>query len=100
MKNDDFLLKSKSYSFFNKEISKNKSLRDALVSFEEVLNIRKNIRIMYNTDDPIKIKSFIGQVINGNKVIEKDYEYVLLIDDTYKKLYEKCKNLLNSKESL
>jgi len=99
MNNDESLLQSNSKKFFAKEMSKNKILRDTLISFEEILNIRKNIRIIYNVDEPEKIKSLIGQTINKHTVIDKDYEYVLLIDNTYKKLYNECKSLLGNIKS-
>lgn len=94
MSEDDVIFNSKAYKYFDKNLLKDKDLRDTLVSFEEVLSIKKNIRSMYNTDDPEKVKSLIGKNINGMEVKEKDYEYVLLIFNTYKNLYDKCKKLL------
>lgn len=96
----DIFQDSKSYKLFYKEMSKNKILRDTLISFEEILNIKKNIRTMYNTDDPNELKSLIGKTINSMVVTEKDYDYALLIHDTYNNLYEKCKLLLGKKSDL
>lgn len=98
MSNDDVYINSKACDFFDKEMSLNKVLRDTLVSFEEVLSIKKNIRSMYNTDDPEKIKKLIGRSINNILVSEKDYIYSLLILNTYNGLYNKCKVLLEEKE--
>lgn len=91
---DDVIFNSKAYKYFDKNLLNDKDLRDTLVSFEEVLSIKKNIRSMYNTDDPEKVKFLIGTNINGMQVKEKDYEYVLLIFNTYKNLYNKCKKML------
>lgn len=95
---DDVILNSRAYKYFDKNLLKDKDLRDTLVSFEEVLSIKKNIRSMYNTDDSEKVKSLIGKNVNGVEVKEKDYEYVLLISNTYKNLYDKCKKLLEEKK--
>ncbi|HFL8824354.1 MAG TPA: hypothetical protein V7791_01575 [Candidatus Azoamicus sp. OHIO1] len=97
MSHDDVFQNSKSYKVFYKEMSKNKVLRDTLVSFEEILNIKKNIRIMYNTDDPIELKKLIGKTVNSIIVTDKDYDYVILVCNTYNNLYEKCKLLLGNK---
>jgi hypothetical protein len=70
-------------------------VRDTLIAFEEILNIRKNIRNIYNTDNPDVIRTFIGKNINGVFVTQKDYDYALLIFNTYTDLYDKCKKLLN-----
>lgn len=95
MINDDLFLKSKAYKYFNKEMIESKLIRDSLVAFEEVLNIRRNIRNIYNTDNPDEVKLLIGKTINGVIVKYKDFEYVLLIYNTYINLYESCKKLLN-----
>jgi len=95
---DNFILNSKTYKFFDKKILKDKEVRDTLISFEELLNIKKNIRNMYNTDDPDKIKKLIGKEINGIMVTEKDFNYSLLIYNTYKNLYTKCKKLLEERK--
>ena len=91
---DDFILNSKTYKFFDKSLLKDKEIRDTLISFEELLNIKKNIRSMYETDDPKKIKTLIGKEINGVVVTEKDFDYTILISNTYKNLYAKCKKIL------
>lgn len=88
--------KSKAYKYFNSEMLENKVIRDTLVAFEEVLHIKKNIRSIYNTDNPDSVKLLIGKNINGISVTEKDFEYVLLIFNTYNALYDKCKKILNS----
>lgn len=95
MINDDLFLKSKAYKYFNKEMIESKLIRDSLVAFEEVLNIRRNIRSIYNTDNPDEVKLLIGKTINGVIIKYKDFEYVLLIYNTYINLYESCKKLLN-----
>lgn len=92
---NEIVLNSKAYKYFSNEMHNNKIIRDTLVAFEEVLNIKKNIRSIYNTDDPNKIKTLIGKTINGVNVTQKDCDYVLLIFNTYVDLYEKCKKLLN-----
>lgn len=91
---DDFFLNSKTYKFFDKDILKDKEIRDTLISFEELLSIKKNIKSIYNTDDPDKIKMLIGKTINGIVVTEKDFNHALLIYNTYKNLYNKCRKLL------
>lgn len=94
---DEVILNSRVYKYFGKNILEDKFLRDTLISFEEVLSIKKNIRSMYNTDDPEKVKFLIGKTVNNIDVKMKDYEYVLLIFNTYKSLYNKCKKLLKEK---
>ncbi len=89
------VLNSKAYQYFNVEMNESKVVRDTLVAFEEVLNIKKNIRSMYNTDKPDEVKALIGKTINGVNVTQKDFDYVLLIYNTYISLYDKCKKLLN-----
>jgi len=91
---DDFFLNSKAYKYFDKNILKDKLVRDTLISFEEVLSIKKNIISMYNTDDPIKVKSLVGKTVNNLIITQKDFEYVLLISNTYNDLYSKCKKIL------
>lgn len=93
---NDVFLKSKAYKYFSSEMKDSKIIRDTLIAFEEVLNIKKNIRSIYNTDDPEKIKLLIGTDINGINVTNKDLNYVVLINDTYNTLYDKCKKLLNN----
>lgn len=93
---NEFFLKSKSYKYFSTEMKENKIIRDTLIAFEEVLNIKKNIRSIYNTDDPEKVKTLIGTIVNGVSVTKKDFDYVLLIYNTYNSLYDKCKKLLNT----
>lgn len=92
---NDIFLKSKAYKYFSSEMKENKIIRDTLIAFEEVLNIKKNIRSIYNTDDPEKVKMLIGTNINGITVTQKDFDYVLLIYNTYNSLYDKCKKILN-----
>lgn len=95
LSDNEFFLKSKSYKYFSAEMKENKIIRDTLIAFEEVLNIKKNIRSIYNTDDPEKVKMLIGTIVNGVSVTKKDFDYVLLIYNTYNGLYDKCKKLLN-----
>lgn len=95
---DEIFFNSRVSKYFDKNILKDKQLRDTLVSFEELLTIKKNIKNMYDTNDPDKIKKLIGKSVNGITVTEKDFEYVLLISDTYKNLYNKCKKLLEDKK--
>jgi len=92
---NDFFLKSKTYNYFEKNLLKNKNIRDTLISLEELLNIKKNIKNIYNTDDPEEIKKNIGQTINNLTITDKDYEYAKLIDEKYKSIYEKSKTILN-----
>lgn len=94
MENDDIFINSKAYKLFGKEMLQDKELRDNLISLEEVLNIKRNINIMYNTDNPIEIKNLIGQTVNNIEVTKKDYEYALLIHNTYNSLYTKCRDIL------
>ncbi len=94
MENDDIFINSRAYKLFGKEMLKDKELRDNLISLEEVINIKRNINIMYNTDDPENIKDLIGKIVNGIKVNKKDYEYALLIHETYTSLYDKCRDIL------
>lgn len=94
---DEVFLNSNAYKYFDKNVLTDKVVRDTLISFEELLSIKKNIRSIYNTDDPDEIKLLIGKTINSVKVTQKDFEYVLLIADTYKNLYCKCKKLLEDK---
>ena len=53
---NDFFLKSKTYKYFEKNLLKNKDIRDTLISLEELLNIKKNIKNIYNTNDQEEIK--------------------------------------------
>lgn len=93
-KDDDFLSKSKTYQYFEKKLLNDKKNRDLLVSLEELLNIKKNIKNIYNTDNPEEIKKLIGKKIKDIEVKQKDYEYSLIIDEKYKAIYEKCKEIL------
>ncbi|HIH2762312.1 MAG TPA: hypothetical protein ACYCC8_01350 [Candidatus Azoamicus sp.] len=65
---NEIFSKSKTYKYFEKEVLNDKIKRDMLVSFEELLNIKKNIKNIYNTDDPNEIKKLIG-------VEKKKYSY-------------------------
>lgn len=85
---------NKAIEFFKENIKKNKKNIKTLMSFEEILLIKKNIRKIYKTDNPEKIKNMIGKKINNICVTEKDFEYSQLINNTYNNLYEKCKNIL------
>lgn len=91
---NDMFLKSKTYKYFEKKILNDKIKRDILVSFEELLNIKKNIKNIYDTDNPNEIKNLIGEKKKNITVTEKDYEYALLIDEKYKIIYKKCKEIL------
>lgn len=91
---NDMFLKSKTYKYFEKKILNDKIKRDILVSFEELLNIKKNIKNIYDTDNPNEIKNLIGKIKKNITVTEKDYEYALLIDEKYKIIYKKCKEIL------
>lgn len=93
-KNEKHFFDSKVLKYFDKNLLKNKIIRDTLISFEEILSIRKNIRIIYGTDNPDDIKLLIDKKINNIMVSQKDFDYVLLINNTYHDLYHKCKNLL------
>lgn len=97
---NDVFLKSKAYKYFSSEMKESKAIRDTLIAFEEVLNIKKNIRSIYNTDDPNQVKMLIGNNINGITVTQKDFDYVFLIYNTYNSLYDKCKKLLNDSVSI
>ncbi|HIH2762642.1 MAG TPA: hypothetical protein ACYCC7_01280 [Candidatus Azoamicus sp. MARI] len=92
---NEIFSKSKTYKYFEKEVLNDKIKRDMLVSFEELLNIKKNIKNIYNTDDPNEIKTLIGEKKNNVLVTEKDYNYALLIEEKYKMMYEKCKEILD-----
>lgn len=92
---NEVFLKSKAYKYFSQEMIESKVIRDTLISFEEILNVKKNIRRIYNTDDPNNIKMLIGKTVNGVCVTQKDFDYVLLIFNTYAALYDKCKKLLS-----
>lgn len=85
---------SKILLFFKKNIVKNEENVKLLIAFEEILLIKKNIRKIFNTDDPEKIKTMIGKKVNNTKIVEKDFKYSELINNTYNDLYEKCKKLL------
>lgn len=91
---NEIFLKSKTYKYFEKDILKDKTKRDILVAFEELLNIKKNIKNIYDTDNPDEIKKLIGGKKKNIVISQKDYEYALLIDDKYKIMYKKCKELL------
>lgn len=95
-KNNTFFSQSKTYKYFEKNLLKDKNKRDLLVGLEELLNIKKNIKNIYNTDDPNEIKALVGKKIKEMEVKEKDYEYVKLIDEKYKDIYEKCKKIIES----
>lgn len=82
--------------YFNKNLLKNKKLKLTLMSFEEILKIKKNIKKIFNTTDPIKIKNMIGKKINNIEINEKDFNYALLIENKYQQLYKKCKKILKS----
>lgn len=97
---NDFFLKSKTYKYFEKNILKDKNKRDILVAFEELLNIKKNIKNMYDTTDPNEIKKMIGEKKNNIDITEKDYEYALLIEEKYKDIYKKCKEILEEKDAI
>ncbi len=88
------IILSKSYKLFGKRMLIDKNLRDTLISFEEILNIKKNIRLIYGTDDPSEIEKLIGKKINNVIVSNKDYDYALIILNAYNDLYKKCKDLL------
>ncbi|HIH2763273.1 MAG TPA: hypothetical protein ACYCC3_01305 [Candidatus Azoamicus sp.] len=91
---NEIFSKSKTYKYFEKNILKDKTKRDILVSFEELLNIKKNIKQIFETDDPDEIKKIIGNEKKNITITEKDYEYALLIDEKYKTMYKKCKDIL------
>lgn len=91
---DNHISKSKTFKYFNKNTLNDTQKRNLLVSLEEILAIKKNIRIMFGTDDSEKLKNFIGKKYNNTLVTKKDYEYSLLISKTYNDLYEKCKQML------
>lgn len=91
---NDIFLKSKTYKYFEKKILNDKTKRDMLVSFEELLNIKKNIKNIYDTDNPNEIKKLIGEKKKNITVSKKDYDYALLIDEKYKIIYKKCKDML------
>lgn len=95
---NDFFLKSKTYKYFEKDMLEDKNKRDILIAFEELLNIKKNIKNMYNTNDPNEIKKMIGEKKNNIEITEKDYEYSLLIEEKYKDIYQKCKKILEEKK--
>jgi hypothetical protein len=92
----ELFIKSRAYKYFNDEVKKDKTLRDSLISLEELLNIKKNIRQIYNTDNPKEIIKLIGMNINGIMVSKKDVKYAEVISNTYNIIYEKCKILLNN----
>lgn len=98
MNEDKLFLRSKCYKYFNNEMQKDKIVRDTLLAFEEILSIKRNIKNIYNTDDPDMIKKLIGKNINGIIVSQKDFDYALLIKNTYDDLYIKCKKLLNGEK--
>ncbi|HIH2763602.1 MAG TPA: hypothetical protein ACYCDB_01505 [Candidatus Azoamicus sp.] len=91
---NEIFSQSKTYKYFEKEMLKDKNKRDLLLSFEELLNIKKNIKNIYDTDNTREIKKLIGEKKNNTLITEKDYEYSLLIDEKYKLIYKKCKELL------
>lgn len=92
---NEIFSKSKTYKYFEKEILNDKTKRDILVSFEELLNIKKNIKNIYDTDNPDEIKKLIGEKKNNILITEKDYEYSLLIDEKYRIIYKECKDMLD-----
>lgn len=94
--NKNFIYESLAYKYFGKDLFKNKDLRDTLLALEELLIIKKNIRKIFNTDNPGKIEQLIGNKINNVIIQSKDAEYSKLIDDTYKKTHEHCKLLLGA----
>ncbi len=92
---NEIFSKSKTYKYFEKEILNDKTKRDILVSFEELLKIKKNIKNIYDTDNPDEIKKLIGEKKNNILITEKDYEYSLLIDEKYRIIYKECKDMLD-----
>ncbi len=97
--NKDYINNSLTYKYFGKKVIKNKKLHNTLIAFEELLNIKKNIKKIFNTDDPQKIKKMIGKSINNTTVTIKDFEYSNLINKNYKKFYLKCKKILEEKKN-
>ncbi|HFL8819493.1 MAG TPA: hypothetical protein V7792_01230 [Candidatus Azoamicus sp. OHIO2] len=92
-KTKNFIHTSLTYKYFGKKILKNKKTRDILITLEELLVIKKNIKKLFNTDNPREIKNLIGQTINNKIITERDFKYSNLIDQTYKKIYNKFINL-------
>lgn len=82
--------------YFNKKLLKNKKLKLTLMAFEEILKIKKNIKKIFDTTDPLKIKNLIGKKINNIEVSKKDFDYSLLIEEKYQELYKKCKKILKN----
>lgn len=80
--------------YFNNNLLKNKKLKLTLMAFEEILKIKKNIKKIFNTTDPLKIKNMIGKKINDVEITEKDFQYSELIEKNYENLYKKCKKIL------
>lgn len=85
---------SKVLNFFKKNIIKNEENIKLLISFEEILLIKKNIRKIFDTDNPEQIKTMIGKKIKNINITEKDFEYANIIYESYNDLYEKCKKIL------
>ena len=100
MNNKKYILNSLSYKYFGNNLLKSKKLSDTLISLEELLNIKKNIKKMFNTDNPQEIKNLLGLEINNITVSIKDIKYVKLIDKKYKKIYIKCKKLLEKRNEI
>lgn len=90
----NFIYKSLTYKYFGAKLFKNKNLRNALLSLEEILIIKKNIKKIFNTDDPNKIEQLLGCKVNDVIIKPQDIKYSKLIDDTYQKIYTRCKNIL------
>ncbi len=98
--NNQNIYNSLTHKYFDKNILKKEKIRDALISFEELLNIKKNIKKTFKTDKPDELKKLIGKKINNIIVQEKDFKYAKIIEDSYKKIYELCKKLLKKENEI
>lgn len=83
--------KSQIELMYSDEIAKNPELGEALAEYEAIMEVKRDIRKVCETDEPEEIKEMIGQTINDFEITEETYQHALAIDNTYKELYEKCK---------
>lgn len=82
---------SKLIKIFSNEVKKDPKLKNLLLKLQYLAQIKKKVRCIYGTDDPVALLALVGQKVNSSIFVANEaYENLKIISAEYERLYLEC----------
>ena len=80
--------------FYADVIARNPEFGDVLEDYTQVTEIKRDVRRVFDVDDPEEIKKLIGTNVRGFEVTDETYRHAVLVEQEHERLYQRCKELM------